>query len=332
MTKDSNAALIYGAGNSVTNSYRGIDLSNASAIASAIGNKNATDLQKALQAAVPKSGAQVMVMGGGNSVDNAYMTQIVGVGNNVKGTNTNKNKEIASEYDSSASTQYNYVDGFQNTLTNGKNDYIIGANNSVTGDSIDKNQSNIVVGDNHTLTNKNNNVVIGSADTPKELTASNAVVIGHNADVKVDNGVALGSESEASVAAGVAGYAPVASVANKNTATWKSTNAAVSVGKADGSITRQITGVAAGTADTDAVNVAQIKELANIDASNIGTNLKGSDSKTAATTDEQNTNENAWGEAIGTGKIADRAPRIKKRTAASSSLPAVRCIRPSMEE
>ena len=244
-------------------------------------------------------------MGGGNSVDNAYMTQIVGVGNNVKGTNTNKNKEIASEYDSSASTQYNYVDGFQNTLTNGKNDYIIGANNSVTGDSIDKNQSNIVVGDNHTLTNKNNNVVIGSADTPKELTASNAVVIGHNADVKVDNGVALGSESEASVAAGVAGYAPVASVANKNTATWKSTNAAVSVGKADGSITRQITGVAAGTADTDAVNVAQIKELANIDASNIGTNLKGSDSKTAATTDEQNTNENAWGEAIGTGKIAD---------------------------
>ena len=303
MTTDSNAAIIYGAGNTITNSYRDIDISkfDLSKVEQDIAKKDAAAVAKDLQEAVSTSGGQVMVMGGGNSVDNAYMTQIIGVGNNVNGTNTNKNKEIASEYDSSASTQYNYVDGFQNTLTNGKNDYIIGANNSVTGDSIDKNQSNIVVGDNHTLTNKNNNVVIGSADTPKELTASNAVVIGHNADVKVDNGVALGSESEASVAAGVAGYAPVASVTNKNTATWKSTNAAVSVGKADGSITRQITGVAAGTADTDAVNVAQIKELANIDASNIGTNLKGS----AATTDEQNTNENAWGKAIGTGKIAD---------------------------
>ena len=44
---------------------------------------------------------------------------------------------------------------------------------------------------------------------------------------------------------------------------------------------------------------------ANMDASNIGTNLKGSDGKTAATTDEQNTNENLWGKAIGTGKVAD---------------------------
>lgn len=240
MTTDSNAAIIYGAGNTITNSYRDIDISkfDLSKVEQDIAKKDAAAVAKDLQEAVSTSGGQVMVMGGGNSVDNAYMTQIIGVGNNVNGTNTNKNKEIASEYDSSASTQYNYVDGFQNTLTNGKNDYIIGANNSVTGDSIDKNQSNIVVGDNHTLTNKNNNVVIGSADTPKELTASNAVVIGHNADVKVDNGVALGSESEASVAAGVAGYAPVASVTNKNTATWKSTNAAVSVGKADGSITR----------------------------------------------------------------------------------------------
>ena len=319
MTTDSNAAIIVGAGNSVTNSYRDLDTTTdtLSNIKRAVAIKDANALKKALQDAVPKSGAQVMVMGGGNSVDNAYMTQIVGVGNNVKGTNTNKNKKIASEYDSSASTQYNYVDGFQNTLTNGKNDYIIGSNNSVTGDSIEKNQSNIVVGDNHTLTNRKNNVVIGSADKKenmnKELTASDATVIGHNADVTVDGGVAIGSGSvsTATAEADAEGYDPVSTTTNKastnTSATWKATTGAVSIGGVNGNTTttRRITNLAAGFNDTDAVNVAQIKELANIDASNIGTNLKGSDSKAAATTNEQNTNENAWGKAIGTGKIAD---------------------------
>ena len=299
MTTNSNAAIIYGAGNTVTNSYRRIDPKKAGAIRDNVSDP--AKLSKAMQDAVKESGGQVMVMGGGNSVDNAYMTQIVGVGNNVKGTNTNKNKKIASEYDSSASTQYNYVDGFQNTLTNGKNDYIIGANNSVTGDSIDKNQSNIVVGDNHTLNNEKNNVVLGSADSSKELAASGAVVIGHNADVSVDNGVALGSDSVASVKEGQKGYDPAATVINKTTAPWTSTKAAVSVGKADGSVTRQITGVAAGTNDTDAVNVAQIKKLASIDASNIGQNFKNGD---------VTANENAWGEALGTGTVTDGSKQL----------------------
>ncbi|WP_375685829.1 hypothetical protein, partial [Bartonella sp. TT110JLCBS] len=47
----------------------------------------------------------------------------------------------------------------------------------------------------------------------------------------------------------------------QNNGAWKSTKSAISVGKADGSITRQITGLAAGTADTDAVNVAQLKAM-----------------------------------------------------------------------
>ena len=46
------------------------------------------------------------------------------------------------------------------------------------------------------------------------------------------------------------------------TSTWQSTHGAVSVGTADGKVTRQITGVAAGTEDTDAVNVAQLKRVA----------------------------------------------------------------------
>ena len=283
MTTDSNAAIIVGAGNSVTNSYRELDKDALSAIKSA-GSVSA--LKDALQAAVPKSGAQVMVMGGGNNVESAYMSQVVGVGNTVTGAD--------STYAEGTSTQYNFVDGFQNELTNGKNDYIIGSNNSVTGDSIDKNQSNIVVGDNHTLNNKKNNVVLGSADSSKELAASGAVVIGHNADVSVDNGVALGSDSVASVQEGQKGYDPAKEVENKTKEPWTSTKAAVSVGKADGSVTRQITGVAAGTNDTDAVNVAQIKKLASVDASNIGKNFKDGDVPT---------NENAWGEALGTGTV-----------------------------
>lgn len=222
----------------------------------------------------------------------AYKTQVVGVGNTV------------------SNTELNYVDGFNNTVTNGKSNYIIGAKNT-----LDSGNNNVIFGDNHKLSSKSNNVIIGSADDEnKELTASNAVVIGHNADVSVDGGVAIGngSVSTATDEEDAEGYDPVSTVTNKastnTSATWKATTGAVSIGGVNGNTTttRRITNLAAGFNDTDAVNVAQIKKLANIDASNIGTNLKGSDSKTAATTDEQNTNENAWGAAIGTGNVEDK--------------------------
>ena len=255
MTTDSNAAIIYGAGNMVTNSYRKIDDTNASEIMQAALSKNVKKLGEALQKAVPKSGAQVMVMGGGNVVDKAYMTQVTGVGNTVTGAD--------STYAEGTSTQYNFVDGFQNELTNGKHDYIIGSNNKVSGESIDKNQSNIVFGDNHKLTNQKNNVIIGSSDTADdEMTASDVVAVGHNAKVSAEGGVAIGSGYEATVEGNkVAGYDPATGTNSTNTtsATWQATNGAVSVGKADGTVTRQINGVAAGTDETDAVNVAQLK-------------------------------------------------------------------------
>jgi predicted nucleic acid-binding Zn-ribbon protein len=65
----------------------------------------------------------------------------------------------------------------------------------------------------------------------------------------------------ASREAQVAGYDPSTNKdSTDNSATWKATNAAVSIGKEDGSMTRQITGVAAGTKATDAVNVAQLQK------------------------------------------------------------------------
>ncbi len=406
MTTDSNAAIIVGAGNRVTNSYRDLDPEDAlSKITSAVISKDANALKEALQDAVPKSGGQVMVMGGGNNVESAYMSQVVGVGNTVKG-NQVKNTEgewatdtsdtAIKDYDSEKSSQYNYVDGFNNEVINGKHDYIIGANNKLDGDSYDdnnakpikrSNKSNVVIGDNHALTGKKNNVIIGSADTEGTLTrASDAVIIGHNANAtsdtgadnavaiglsatagggnavtigvntsagdnsitigsessaisgsniaigryarvygdKVTNAVALGHNANAKVADGVAigsgseatvtgksteGYDPTTGKnSTETTSTWQATNAAVSIGTVDGKVTRQINGVAAGTNDTDAVNVAQLKKLegmkANVDASNIGKNLKGADGKTAAAYAEKTANEKAWGAALGTGDIA----------------------------
>lgn len=97
-----------------------------------------------------------------------------------------------------------------------------------------------------------------------------SVALGENANVAWDNngGVALGSDSLSNIKAGAVGYDPITEKAStKTTPTWKSTKGAVSVGKDayDRNLkkqvkeTRQITNVAAGMADTDAVNVAQLK-------------------------------------------------------------------------
>ena len=86
----------------------------------------------------------------------------------------------------------------------------------------------------------------------------NVVAIGNSSKVTVSNGVALGSNSVANVDKEEEGSDPLNAVTNKQNSTWKATHAAVSVG--DGTdVTRQITSVAAGKNDTDAVNVAQLK-------------------------------------------------------------------------
>ncbi len=91
--------------------------------------------------------------------------------------------------------------------------------------------------------------------------AENGVAIGNNASVTQNGGIALGANSVASTAAGIVGYIPATATEQQARAiqATTSTESAVSVGDATKGIYRQITGVAAGTADTDAVNVAQLK-------------------------------------------------------------------------
>lgn len=295
-TIDSNAAIIYGAGNTVTNSYRAIDTSkfNLGKVEQDIARKDAAAVAKDLQQAVPTSGGQVMVMGGGNSVDKAYMTQVTGVGNKVSGQD--------STYAEGTSTQYNFVDGFQNELSNGKNDYIIGTNNKVSGDSVDKNQSNIIFGDNHKLTNQKNNVIIGSSDEVTEMAGSDAVSIGHNANaggasvalgsnaVAGGNALAVGPNANAknnSIALGIHAsatssqnlaigyYANVtgrpdtiknsvalgssSTVGEKDILSTDNEKGVLSIGAKDKE--RRIIHVRAGVNDTDAVNVAQLKSV-----------------------------------------------------------------------
>ena len=100
-------------------------------------------------------------------------------------------------------------------------------------------------------------------------TSDKSTALGYNAKVTEDDGVALGSNSVANTAAGVAGYDVSAADnrANKYTALTgnvaTSTLGAVSVGQSTsvGNETRQITNLAAGTKDTDAVNVAQLRNV-----------------------------------------------------------------------
>ena len=93
-----------------------------------------------------------------------------------------------------------------------------------------------------------------------EVGAANSFAVGAGAVAAQAHSIALGSGAVANTGAGKVGY--LAPAGQANAPAWKATRAAVAVGNAAANVTRQITGVAAGTEDTDAVNVAQLKEFA----------------------------------------------------------------------
>ena len=232
---NANGALIYGAGNEITNSIASVTAPAAKGSVKAA----AENLRKAIKT---NPGGAVLAIGGGNKADLAVRSQLIGVANTLTGT-------------SETPSEYNMLDGFNNTGTNVKHITLMGSENTVSDTT-----GAILLGDKRKLTGANGSIVLGVADTEKELTVKDAVLIGHNADVQNADGVALGAGSVASVDKDVAGYDPSTGAASTKTGPeWKSTLAAVSVGNADN--TRQITNVAAGFEDTDAVNVAQLKAV-----------------------------------------------------------------------
>ena len=236
---NSNGALVYGAGNEITNS-------SASFSTPGEGATSAKDFADKLKTAVTSSNGAgaTMAFGGGNKADYTLRTSMIGVNNTVTGVRGDQSKD-------------NLALGVGNTGTKVQHMTAIGSKNTVSDA-----KNTIIVGDNRTVTGANNTVIIGSSDNGTTTAVHDAVAIGHNTDVSTEGGVALGSGSKATVAAGAVGYDILTNAPSTDTsATWKSTASAVSVGDVANDVTRQITSVAAGTNDTDAVNVAQLKRL-----------------------------------------------------------------------
>ena len=140
-------------------------------------------------------------------------------------------------------------------LANATKDYSI----AIGGESSSTADNSIAIGRKSSVS-ENDGIAIG---TRSNASAAKSIAIGDGASATTADGVAIGSKSVASTAAGVAGYnantGRTDTYANLTGTTLTSTLGGVAVGTTDQ--TRQINYVAAGTADTDAVNVAQLKSV-----------------------------------------------------------------------
>ncbi|UNF42303.1 Vomp family autotransporter [Bartonella krasnovii] len=118
---------------------------------------------------------------------------------------------------------------------------------------------NLSVNGKDAIAEEDSSVAIGPGASVSNI---NAVALGAHSQVTMNGGVALGVYSVADVSGSVIGYKALRKgISDDLGYVWKSTLGAVSVGNVSIMQSRQITGVAAGLEDTDAVNVAQLKSL-----------------------------------------------------------------------
>lgn len=271
-TFNSNGSIILGAGNEITNSVKTVS-------APTSGGNTPNALATTIRDVIKNSdgGGATLAIGGANKADYTLRSQMIGVNNSITGTGGN------------VSTN-NMVNGYANKASNVNNVSVIGSENSITNTN-----TAVVVGDKRTLTGADNSVIIGSSSNGTTTSVKNAVAIGTESNATVEGGVALGAGSVASTDKGKVGYDPGTKAASTNTdSTWVSTRAAVSIGDTANGITRQITGLAAGTADTDAVNVAQLKAVKG-DASQAVTESKKHSSVVAGNNIKVTSQANAAG-------------------------------------
>ena len=146
--------------------------------------------------------------------------------------------------------------------TKAKGDYAVALGSASQGKTVEAADYAVAVGAMSKANGDRSVAIGGGAETTAG--ASRSVAHGYRSSASVADGVALGSNSKATVDKGVKGFNPAETRTNKYSGlagtAQTSTLAAVSVG--DGATaTRQITGLAAGTNDTDAVNVAQLRSV-----------------------------------------------------------------------
>ena len=200
------------------------------------------------------SGVANGIFGSANTIENSNGVTIQGSGNTV----TNAYKDM-SGWDFNLGGVYVKKDagavgviGGMNTVSNQIYTNVIGFGNTVAGDADNISHDVFVAGSRNNLSKVSDSIVMGNDNTISDR--SNVISFGHQNTISASNAVAIGNGASVSVEGGVAlGVGSVADRAN-----------AVSVGSKGAE--RQIINVAAGTADTDAVNVSQlnaVKETAN---------------------------------------------------------------------
>ena len=188
-------------------------------------------------------------------------------------TATKENSQIAIGLDNKATSQDTVAIGREaestktgavslGARTKAKGDYAVAIGSASQNKTVEAADYAVAVGAMSKANGDRSVAIGGGAETTAG--ASRSVAQGYKSSASVADGVALGSNSKATVDAGVKGFNPAETRTNKYAGlagtAQTSTLAAVSVG--DGATaTRQITGLAAGTNDTDAVNVAQLRSV-----------------------------------------------------------------------
>ena len=256
--------------------------------AAAIGNEASATAESAIAIGfkTAASGAQAIATGSNSAASGA---QAIATGNNATAT---KIGSIAMGKNVAASGDYSTAIG-NKAKASGANSIAFGSSidNTTTG-TVASGDNSIAIGMKSTASGDgavahgvgsestgSHSVAVGRLSKAKgaeslalgdeaEATVDKSVAVGYKANATIVNGVALGSESKTTVDAGQVGYNPAAGRTNKydnltnNTDNVLTSNrAAVAIGDDDAHITRQLTGLAAGKKDTDAVNVAQLRAV-----------------------------------------------------------------------
>ena len=251
---------------------------NSGAVSTVIGSKNSIKNDDKTYSGVASS-----ILGAANTIENSNGVTIQGTGNTVTGAYKDMNLSFSDlwnlslgDYSVLAEKESGAIAiiGGANTISSQTSSTVIGFGNTLKGEdstgvftagshnTLTNVSNSLVMGDNNTLEDRKNVISLGNQNT---VTADDAVAIGNGTTVIAKSGVAIGVASLADRVAGkekgvVGEFAPE-KIDATNQSTWTSTAGAVSVGDTVNNITRQITNVAAGSEDTDAVNVAQLNQV-----------------------------------------------------------------------
>ncbi len=242
------------------------------ATATVVGSKNTVDNKNGKV----YSGVANNVMGSANTIEGSNGVTIQGTGNKV--TDAYKDMNIGAfeayqigkgDYSALAKKKSGAVAviGGANTVSKQTDSTVIGYDNQLAGGAENISHDVFMAGSHNRLNNVSDSIVMGNKNAITGV--SNVISFGHQNTISANNAVAIGNGAGVSVEGGVAlGAGSVADRAN-----------AVSVGSTGAN--RQIINVAAGTEDTDAVNVSQLKKVS--DTANAGWNLATNGFGTEAT-------------------------------------------------